>query len=48
MGHELPPTVSWKEQFGRVIVEAMACGTPTLGSTSGSIPDVIGGIRVGC
>jgi glycosyltransferase involved in cell wall biosynthesis len=31
-----------KEQFGRVIIEAQACGTPIIGSTSGSIPDVVG------
>jgi glycosyltransferase involved in cell wall biosynthesis len=35
-------TPTWKEQFGRVIVEAMACGVPVVGSSSGEIPHVIG------
>ncbi len=33
---------NWIEQFGRVLVEAMACGVPVIGSTCGEIPNVIG------
>jgi len=35
-------TRTWKEQFGRVLVEAMACGIAVIGSSSGEIPNVIG------
>lgn len=33
---------NWKEQFGRVLIEAMASGTVVVGSDSGEIPHVIG------
>jgi glycosyltransferase involved in cell wall biosynthesis len=33
---------SWKEQFGRVLIEAMSCGVPVIGSNCGEIPNVIG------
>jgi glycosyltransferase involved in cell wall biosynthesis len=33
---------SWKEQFGRVLIEAMASGVAVVGSSSGEIPHVIG------
>jgi glycosyltransferase involved in cell wall biosynthesis len=36
----IPP--EHKEQFGRVLTEAMAAGVPVVGSSSGAIPEVIG------
>lgn len=32
----------WAEQFGHVLIEAMACQVPVIGSDSGEIPHVIG------
>jgi glycosyltransferase involved in cell wall biosynthesis len=32
----------WREQFGRALIEAFACGVSVLGSDSGEIPYVIG------
>lgn len=34
-------TPSWREQFGHVLIEAMACGIPVLASNAGEIPHVI-------
>ena len=36
------PAREWQEQFGYVLVEAMACGKPVISTTSGSIPEVVG------
>lgn len=35
-------TPTWKEQFGHVLIEAMACGVPVIGSSSGAISEVVG------
>jgi glycosyltransferase involved in cell wall biosynthesis len=34
-------TSAWREQFGRMLVEALACAVPVMGSDSGEIPTVI-------
>lgn len=36
-------TSSWKEQYGRVLVEAMACNIAVIGSSSGAIPEILNG-----
>jgi glycosyltransferase involved in cell wall biosynthesis len=36
------PTASWVEQFGRVLVEAMACEVAVVASDCGEIPGVVG------
>jgi glycosyltransferase involved in cell wall biosynthesis len=33
---------NWKEQFGRVLIEAMACAVPVVASTCGELPHVVG------
>jgi glycosyltransferase involved in cell wall biosynthesis len=38
---------TWAEQFGRVLVEALWCGVPVIGSDSGEIPWVINATRGG-
>jgi glycosyltransferase involved in cell wall biosynthesis len=35
-------TPRWREQFGRMLIEAMACGVPVVASRSGEIPHVVG------
>jgi glycosyltransferase involved in cell wall biosynthesis len=40
---------NWREVFGRMLIEAFACGVPVIGSDSGEIPYVVGdaGVTVG-
>jgi glycosyltransferase involved in cell wall biosynthesis len=35
-------TATWREQFGRMLIEAFACGIPVVGSDSGEVPYVVG------
>lgn len=34
-------TATWREQFGHVLIEAMACKVPIIGSNAGEIPHVL-------
>ncbi len=40
------PLRGWKEQYGMVLLEAMASGLPVIASRSGSIPEVVGDVAV--
>jgi glycosyltransferase involved in cell wall biosynthesis len=42
-------TPRWREQFGRMLIEAFGCGVPVIASDSGEIPYVVGdaGVLVG-
>lgn len=33
--------ISWREPFGMVLVEAMACGTPVLATNRGAVPEIV-------
>ena len=35
------PSEWWKEQFGHILIEAMACGAAAIGSDCGAIPEVL-------
>jgi glycosyltransferase involved in cell wall biosynthesis len=42
-------TTTWREQLGRMLIEAFSCGIPVVASDSGEIPHVVGdaGVIVG-
>ena len=33
---------NWREQFGRMVIEAFACGVPVISSDSAELPFVVG------
>ncbi len=39
--HALLFPINWPEPFGLTVIEAMACGTPTIAFNRGSVPEII-------
>jgi glycosyltransferase involved in cell wall biosynthesis len=39
--HALLFPIAWREPFGLVMIEAMACGTPVIAFNNGSVPEVV-------
>ena len=39
--------ITWREPFGLVMIESMACGTPVLGTNMGAVPEVIANGKTG-
>jgi glycosyltransferase involved in cell wall biosynthesis len=39
--------IAWREPFGLVMIEAMACGTPVIAFRNGSVPEVLENGRTG-
>jgi len=33
--------IAWPEPFGLVMIEAMACGTPVIAYSAGSVPEIV-------
>ncbi len=40
--HLSHPTETWEEQYGMVLIEAMASGLPIIATSSGAVPEVLG------
>ena len=39
--------IQWSEPFGLVMIEALACGTPVVATSAGSVPEIVDDSRTG-